>query len=123
MEWQNIIALLTVLGGWDAVKYLLNRKANRKLEAAQADTAQAQADSADAQASADEFHTLREYNEFLQRQLQQKEERFTEQTDRLRKSQDNEFAQMKQIRDLQLELATKRCEVQHCGKRQPQNGY
>lgn len=116
MEWQNIIALLTILGGWDAVKYLLNRKVNRKLEAAQAD-------SADAQASADEFHTLREYNEFLQRQLQQKEERFTEQTDRLRKSQDNEFAQMKQIRDLQLELATKRCEVQHCGKRQPQNGY
>lgn len=54
-----MIGLLTVLGGWDAVRYLLNRRTNRRLEAAKAE-------SADAQASADEFHVLREYNEFLQ---------------------------------------------------------
>ncbi|MDE6468050.1 MAG: hypothetical protein K2L28_04035 [Muribaculaceae bacterium] len=123
MEWQNLIALLTVLGGWDALKYLLNRKTNKRLEEAQVDTAQSQADSADAQATADEFHALREYNEFLQQQLQQKEERFADQTDRLRKSQEREFELMKENTDLKLELATKRCERKRCGEREPQNGY
>lgn len=116
MEWQNLIALLTVLGGWDAVKYLLNRRSNKRL-------AEAQAEAAQSQASADEFHALREYNEFLQQQLQQKEERFVDQTDRLRKSQEREFELMKQNSDFKLELATKRCERKQCGQREPQNGY
>lgn len=116
MEWQTLIGLLTVLGGWDAVRYLLNRRTNRRLEAAKAE-------SADAQASADEFHVLREYNEFLQHQLQQKEERFADQTDRLRKSQEREFELMKENNDLRLELVAKRCERKHCGQREPQNGY
>lgn len=123
MEWQNIITLLTVLGGWDALKYLLNRKTNKRLEEAQVNTAQSQADSADAQATADEFHALREYNEFLQQQLQQKEERFVDQTDRLRKSQEREFELMEENSNLKLELAIKRCEIKHCGQRQPKNGY
>lgn len=116
MEWQNLIALLTVLGGWDAVKYLLNRKTNKRLEEAQVDAAQSQA-------TADEFHALREYNEFLQHQLQQKEERFADQTDRLRKSREREFELLKENTDLKLELAIKRCEIKRCGQREPQNGY
>lgn len=123
MDWQNLIALLTVLGGWDALKYLLNRKTNKRLAKVQVDTAQSQADSADAQATADEFHTLRECIEFLQQQLQLKEERFADQTDRLRKGQEREFELMKKNSALELELATKRCERQRCHDREPQNGY
>lgn len=123
MDWQNIIALITVLGGWDAVKYLLNRKTNKKLEEAQVNTAKSQAESADAQASTDQFHALREYNEFLQHQLQQKEERFAEQTNLLRKRQEREFALMEENGNLKLELATKRCERKRCSEREPQNGY
>jgi flagellar motility protein MotE (MotC chaperone) len=116
MEWKNLIALLAALGGWDAVKYLINRKSNKRLQDAQADIATAQA-------TTDEFHSLKEYNEFLQQQLQQKEERFIDQTERLRNCQEREFALMQENSNLKLELATKRCEVKKCVNRQPQNGY
>ena len=66
---------------------------------------------------------LREYNEFLQKQLSEKEQRFVEQTDRLRKVQDELFTLKEANSDLKLELALKRCERKKCGDREPQNGY
>ena len=66
---------------------------------------------------------LREYNEFLQKQLSEKEQRFVEQTDRLRKVQDELFTLKETNSDLKLELALKRCERKKCGDREPQNGY
>ena len=70
-----------------------------------------------------EFKALREYNEFLQKQLSEKEQRFVEQTDRLRKAQDELFTLKETNSDLKLELALKRCERKKCGDREPQNGY
>lgn len=77
----------------------------------------------EAQADVDEFKALREYNEFLQKQLSEKEQRFVEQTDRLRKVQDELFTLKETNSDLKLELALKRCERKKCGDREPQNGY
>ena len=87
----------------------MSRKTNARIE--------------DAHADAEEFKALREYNEFLQKQLSEKEQRFVEQTDRLRKVQDELFTLKETNSDLKLELALKRCERKKCGDREPQNGY
>lgn len=97
------------MGGLETFKWWRNRKTNARIEEAQADAA--------------EFKALREYNEFLQKQLSEKEERFVEQTGRLRQVQDELFALKEDHSNLKLELALKRCERKKCGDREPQNGY
>ena len=87
----------------------MSRKTNARIE--------------DAHVDVEEFKALREYNEFLQKQLSEKEQRFVEQTDRLRKAQDELFTLKEANSDLKLELALKRCERKKCGDREPQNGY
>ena len=107
------IMLVTAFGGVEGamqlVKWWVNRKTNKRIS--------------DAQADVEEFKALREYNEFLQKQLSEKEQRFVEQTERLRKLQDEHFALKETNSDLRLELAMKRCERKKCGDRVPQNGY
>ena len=107
------IMLMTALGGIEGIKQLIKwwmfRKTNARIE--------------DAHADVQEFKALREYNEFLQKQLSEKEQRFVEQTDRLRKVQDELFTLKEANSDLKLELALKRCERKKCGDREPQNGY
>lgn len=113
MEMNEWIMLVTALGGIEGIKQLakwwMSRKTSKRINEAHAD--------------AEEFRALREYNEFLQHQLTEKEQRFVEQTDRLRKVQDELFAEKEKGSDLRLELALKRCERKKCGDREPQNGY
>ena len=98
------IMLVTALGGIEGIKQLvkwwMSRKTNARIEDAHADV-----------------------EEFLQKQLSEKEQRFVEQTDRLRKAQDELFTLKETNSDLKLELALKRCERKKCGDREPQNGY
>lgn len=113
VELTDILTIIGTLGGFEAIKWGINfwtnRKTNARIE--------------DAHADAEEFKALREYNEFLQKQLSDKEERFVEQTDRLRKVQDELFSLKEENSNLKLELALKRCEKKKCGDREPQNGY
>ena len=106
---QTLIAVITALGGFEALKWLMNRKANSRVVEAEADSA--------------EFKALREYNEFLQQQLSDKEERFTNQTDRLRKVQDEYFELMRKNAQTELDLQKFRCIRARCAEREPQNGY
>ena len=89
------IMLVTALGGIEGIKQLvkwwMSRKTNARIE--------------DAHADVEEFKALREYNEFLQKQLSEKEQRFVEQTERLRRLQDEHFALKETNSDLKLELA------------------
>lgn len=113
MTMNDWIMLVTAFGGVEGamqlVKWWVNRKTDKRIS--------------DAQADVEEFKALREYNEFLQKQLSEKEQRFVEQTERLRKLQDEHFALKETNSDLRLELAMKRCERKKCGDRVPQNGY
>ena len=113
MTMNDWIMLVTAFGGVEGamqlVKWWVNRKTDKRIS--------------DAQADVEEFKALREYNEFLQKQLSEKEQRFVEQTERLRKLQDEHFALKETNSDLKLELAMKRCERKKCGDRVPQNGY
>ena len=113
MGMNDWVMLVTALGGIEGIKQLIkwwmSRTTNARIE--------------DAHADVEEFKALREYNEFLQKQLSVKEQRFVEQTDRLRKVQDELFTLKEANSDLKLELALKRCERKKCGDREPQNGY
>ena len=113
IELADIVTIIGTMGGIEGIKWgirsWVNRKSNARME--------------DAHADVEEFKALREYNEFLQKQLSEKEERFVEQTGRLRQAQDELFALKESYSDVKLELALKRCERKKCGDREPQNGY
>lgn len=114
--WQIIITLAGAFGGLEFVKWLFNRKTNSRLAVAEAERS--------------EFHILQETNEWLQKQLQEKEARFVEQTDLLRKVQrellymakemsEKEVAHAKDKASLEIELIQVRCNDEECPFRQP----
>ena len=113
VDLNTILAIIGAMGGIEGIKWGIRAWANRKTNAR----------IADAQADVEEFKALREYNEFLQKQLSVKEERFVEQTGRLRQVQDELFTLKESYSDVKIELALKRCEKKKCGDREPQNGY
>ena len=104
VDLNTILAIIGAMGGIEGIKWGIRAWAN-------------------AQADVEEFKALREYNEFLQKQLSEKEERFVEQTGRLRQVQDELFTLKESYSDVKIELALKRCEKKKCGDREPQNGY
>ena len=110
---NTILAIIGAMGGIEGIKWGIRAWASRKTNAR----------IADAQADVEEFKALREYNEFLQKQLSEKEERCVEQTGRLRQVQDELFTLKESYSDVKIELALKRCEKKKCGDREPQNGY
>lgn len=106
---EIIVSVITALGGWEAVKYCLNRKTNRRKEEAEADNV--------------EFNVLREAMDFLQNQLKEKERRFAEQTEVVRKLNTEILEATKQKAQVELELQRYKCVVKNCARREPQNGY
>ncbi len=107
MEISTLTAILTALGGIEFIRYLFQRKAVKRKANAEADT--------------EVFHSLKEYNEFLQQQLQMKEERFQDQTMLVRKLNTEVIDLTKQQASLELELAKVRCVDQECPFRRPPN--
>lgn len=106
---ETIAAILAAIGGWEAVRYLLNLRSNRRKEAAEAGHS--------------EFATLRETVEFLQQQLREKEQRFADQTELVRRQNAEILELTKEKGKVELELQTYRCIRKKCGQREPQNGY
>ena len=106
---QIIISIIGAIGGWEAVRYLINRKSNKRKEEAEADAV--------------EFNVLRDTMLFLQEQLNEKEQRFAEQTSILRDTQSEVLELTKSKGELELELQRYRCVVPKCVNRQPQNCY
>ncbi len=120
MEYTDIFGIVAsmgaAVGGWEFIKYMLNIRTNKRKENYEADKAKAEAKSAD-------FDVLRETTEFLQQQLKEKEERFANQTERLRKVQDDYFTLLQEKAKVDLELQRFRCVRPKCAQREPQNGY
>lgn len=120
---QTLIAILGAMGGWELVKWLLTRRANRKIATANADQAEILTEEA-------EFVYLRKRIEFCEQQMAEKERRFADQTEVLRQAQ-RELLDMTiengkllaEIAALKAERALKLCERRGCKERQPQNDY
>lgn len=120
---QTFITILGTLGGFEFIKWLFNRKPNRRV-------ANAQAEAAEVKAEADEFHLYRERLELADRQLLEKEQRFHEQTVLVRDLNKQLVQKVTEIGTLQsrisaleAERAMKLCERRGCLERKPQSGY
>lgn len=116
MNFDIIATILGALGGWEAIKYLINRKTNKRVAEYEADSV--------------EFSVLKETIMFLQEQMHnmviadaEKEKRFVEQTTRLRMVQDENSQLQKEKSKLELELQKYKCIREKCANRQPPNGY
>lgn len=112
----GICSAIGAVGGWELIKYLINLKTNKRKEEAEADSL--------------EFSVLKDTVTFLQEQLyemvrqdSEKENRFVEQTHRLRKVQDDNYQLLKDKSKLELELQKYKCIREKCANRQPPNGY
>lgn len=117
---EDIITIISVLGGFEAVKWIVRFFTNRRNQKVIDDT----------EAISKRYDALENHISYLQKELQdkeqrfvEKEQRFVEQTGRLRNAQDRLFEMQKKITELEIELALKRCEVKKCPNRIPQNGY
>ena len=106
---EIVVSVITALGGWEMIKYCMTRKTNRRKEEAEADNV--------------EFNVLREAMDFLQTQLKEKEQRFAEQTDLVRKQNLDILQLNKEKAQLELDLQRYKCVIKGCTKRDPQNGY
>lgn len=113
MELNDWVILITSLGGIEGVKQLLKWWMNRK-NAARID---------DTKADREEFELLRDVTSFLEKTLSEKEQRFVEQTERLRQVQADLLAQKEENAQLRIENALTKCEVKKCPNREPPTGY
>lgn len=118
--WQVLVTIAGAFGGLEFIKWLFNRKTNSRIAIAEAESA--------------EFHHLQETNEWLQKQLQAKEERFAEQTQLVRRQNTEilelnkemahkDLAHAKEIASFELELAKKRCDDMPCPFREPPTAF
>lgn len=119
--------IVTALGGFELIKWWYNRKSNKRLAVATADTAETTAEQ-------NEWALLERREQFMQSQLVLKEERIADLTERLREERervlalkdqlaDAEISHQKEVAELKLELAVKRCDRKRCKQRIPPNGY
>lgn len=108
-----IVTLIGALGGFELIKlifrWLTSRKTDKRIAEAEADKS--------------EFNLLKETIQFLQQQLMEKEERFAEQTQLVRR-------QNQQIIDLTNALAEEKmahkmdeCQDKNCPFREPPKAY
>lgn len=104
-----MVAGLGAIGGWEALRYIINRKSNKRIEEAKADGS--------------EFSVLKDTNIFLQQQLQYKEERFAEQTALVRTLNSENLSLATEVGKLRAEREMKLCERRNCASREPQSGY
>ena len=105
----TIATIIATLGGWETLKYFLNRKTNKRKAEAEADSV--------------EFTVLRQSVEFLQVQLQNKEKRFAEEIEVVRKLTTENLQLTSENVKLKTERRLKLCERRNCAQREPQSGY
>ena len=125
MKWYEILVLiLGAVGGFEFIKWLWGQFFNRKNNARIADS----------EADTSEFHVLREQIQFLQEQLKEKEVRFAEQTELVRKKNtevldltsklaESEIAHAKAIAEYEVILSQVKCEDKNCPFRLPPNAF
>ena len=94
MDWislaSTIASFIGTLSIWEAFKYWLNRKTNKRKEEAEADNS--------------EFTVLHDIVKLVQEQLKVEVERYADQTERLRKMQDENFNLIRENGLLKLQL-------------------
>ncbi len=91
------------LGGWEALRYLLNRHTNSRISRAQAAEA--------------ELSTMRLTMEFLQTEIRRQEEHSARQNDELRRLNSEVIDLTRRIGELDMLLSITRCDTPDCPRR------
>ncbi len=115
MNWENlittIVGLLGALGGWEAVKYLINRKSNKRISESEADKREIEADAAKFHLYEERIEELRTTNAELNKQnlglikaCESKEEIIADKTTQIRKLQDLRVGDIKRIAELEKQV-------------------
>lgn len=125
MKWYEILVLiLGAVGGLEFVKWLWNMLFNRRNNVR----------IADANADSSEFHVLQEVITFLQGQIKDKEVRFAEQTDLVRKQKteildlttklaQKEIDHTKKMAEIEVQMVKVKCLDESCPFRLPPNAF
>ena len=113
MEWNTVMTVVGGLGGLELLKWIWSTVANRRNDARKADS----------EADASEFTVLKGTTEFLQRQLDDKERRFADQTSLVRQLNRDLLGMEREKAQLEIELLRVRCDDAACPFRQPPNAY
>lgn len=120
MEFGEIIitagSVIASLGGFELVKWLLNRKSNSRI-------VEANADSAELKNDIDEFHFLKERIEFKDKQLIEETEHVRQLNKQLLEQTIENGKLRAENRALRAERKMKLCEVRSCHDRKPKSGY
>lgn len=109
---QILTTILTVvgsLGGFEALRYLMNRKANAR--------------KAESEADQSEFAVLRETCVFMQEQLRDKEKQYAEMFDKLQAKETENNNLSSELARVNAIMQMKLCERRGCPSRQPESGY
>lgn len=130
MSWELIASIIAAPGVWEGVKYLLNRKTNKRVAVAEASLAEVNVFQQQIVVLQNQVAILQGQLEnagktidFYQEQLQEKEERFAKQTEIVRDLQSELFKEKDLRHDAEMELATKRCNDIPCPYRRPPTSY
>lgn len=128
-DWGTIGSLIMALGGWELVKYFLNRRANARHVEATADEAEAHAEEAEIKTEKDKWDLFKDMQRTLQEEvlkkdqaLTEKDRKYAEQTQRLRNTQDelnNLYREHVELKAKYVYTDTWRCEESKCRKRKP----
>ncbi len=112
MNWENlittIVGLLGALGGWEGVKYLINRKSNKRINESEADKKEIETDSDEFHLYKERIEELRAANAELNRQnyelikaCEAKEDIIADKTGKIRELQDLRAEDIKRIGELE----------------------
>lgn len=126
----QITAIVGAFGGLELIKWLYNRKPSRKKAAAEASAVEADAEKTEIEALRGTIETLVETikvkhdnNDWLQQQLQSKEERFAEQTQLVRRLNSEVLELTQKLADEILAHKMDECKDRDCPFRQPPKAY
>lgn len=103
---HTAVTAIGTLGGWEAVRYLTNRKSNNRITRAQAAEA--------------ELSTMRLTMEFLQTEIRRQEEHFAHQNNEIRRLNSEVIDLTHRLAKLDLQLSITRCDTPDCPYRTTQ---
>lgn len=115
MNWENllttIVGLLGALGGWEGIKYIINRKSNKRINDSEADKKEIEADAAKFHLYEERIEELRAANAELNKQnyelikaCEEKEKIIADKTSEIRRLNELRVADIKRIGELEKEV-------------------
>ena len=112
----TICTVVGALGGLEFIKWAFNLGSYKRNQAAKAEVAEIEADRLG-------IVVMKENIEFLQHQLNLRNEEIAEKNELLRKQNEDILELKSENVMLKTERAMKLCEVRNCSGRKPQSGY